>query len=743
MVQITENKIDSFLSSGKPDEWLSHLPVEYDEVQKTNIEKAFRLAIELSYQEKESSHERETCLSLKEGLALADILIHLKVDAETLSAAILFPFYQKHQIEKRVLIDKTSKMIARLCEGVSDMQAINAFQRKKSDNVKQHHDSQQIENLRKMLLAMVDDVRLVLLKLAERLYLLREAKHFSDEERCEVAKEVSDIYAPLANRLGLGQIKWEMEDLSFRYLEPKQYKLIASSLDERRIDRDKFVKKVLNIVNEQITNAHIKASVAGRAKHIYSIWRKMERKKVPFEEIYDIRAIRILVNKIPDCYAILGIVHSLWQHIPKEFDDYIATPKENGYRSLHTAVIGPEGKVLEIQIRTHEMHEESELGIAAHWRYKEGRRDKKAFFEDKIDWLRQLIEWQEEVADENQIMEDFRNEFVDDRIYVFTPQGKVIDLPIEATPLDFAYHVHTDIGHKCRGAKVNGRISALTQPLKTGDQIEVLTAKNGTPSRDWLNHHDGYVKSSRARRKIHQWFKLQDKDKNIDLGKTTLHKEIEQSLLSKVDLGKIAEKFNLHSIDDLYAAVGSGDLGLHLISNAIKQNTQPENFDESDVVKRLKKQAKKEGQDITIHGVDNLLTNIAGCCKPVPGESIIGYITQNRGVVIHEVNCYYVAVAKKENPERLVNVSWGDKTLDTYCVDLMIKVNDRKGILKDITTVLLNEKSNVDTCVTYTNKNSQTKTISIRIHIEHSKHLSRIIDKIIQLPNIIDVKRKK
>jgi GTP pyrophosphokinase len=734
MVKVADNHFVDFSLHDDPQKWLSQIPLKYTESQQKLISKSFAAAQQTFKNLPAGESE------FKEGLTIADTLIHLHVDAATLSAAIIYPFYQQNLISSEQISDSISDEVATLCRGVEAMNAISAVQKK-------HHtdamDGQQTDNFRRMLLAMVDDVRLVLIKLAERLSVLREAKKADEETRVFIANEIKDIYAPLANRLGVGQLKWEMEDLSFRYLNPAHYKSIAKQLDERRVDRERYVGRILQTIENEIEKFGIQhAEVMGRAKHIYSIWRKMQRKNVGFEEIYDVRAVRILVDEVPQCYAVLGIVHGLWNHIPKEFDDYIATPKENGYRSLHTAVIGPEGKNLEIQIRTKTMHQESELGVAAHWRYKEGAKAQQAGFEAKISWLRQLLDWQEEVADSDELLDEFRSKVIEDRIYVFTPQGKVIDLPIGSTPVDFAYHVHTDVGHNCRGAKISGRIVPLTYRLKTGQQVEILTTKNGSPSRDWLNPHAGYIRSSRARSKIHQWFRHQDKDKNAAAGRTILDKDIQRHGFKEVDLLALSNKFNFHSEDELYAAIGAGDIGMTQVVNNIRsmqglaQKKQKNIFqDHSD-----RKQTNTSG--IQIEGVGSLLTKIAGCCRPVPGDAIRGYITQGRGVVVHRQDCNYILKAIETVPERLIQVSWGDENREIYDVDIVIVAYDRKSLLKDITTVFANEKVSIESMNSSLDGKSQTSYITVRLNVENTEKLSRVLAQLSQVSNVIDVKRQ-
>src|SRR5690606_5895140 len=603
----------------------------------------------------------------------------------------------------------------------------------------------QVENLRKMLVAMVDDVRVALIKLAERTCAIRAVKNADDDKRHRVAREVFDIYAPLAHRLGIGHIKWELEDLSFRYLEPEQYKQIAQLLHERRVDREQYIDNVVQQLQDELTAAGIEPEIDGRAKHIYSIWRKMQKKGLQFSQIYDVRAVRVLVPQVRDCYTALGIVHTLWRHIPKEFDDYIANPKENGYRSLHTAVIGPEGKVLEVQIRTLAMHEEAELGVCAHWRYKGTDVNSSSdHYEEKIAWLRQVLEWHEELGDIGGLADQLRVDIEPDRVYVFTPDGHAIDLPKGATPLDFAYRVHTEIGHNCRGAKVNGRIVPLNYSLQTGEQVEIITSKQGSPSRDWLNPNLGYITTSRSRAKIVHWFKLQARDQNVAAGKALLERELGRLDLPPVDFDKVAEKANLKTAEDMFAALGAGDLRLAHLVNAAQQLLEPERKEEVELVPR-KATGYKPGKrgDIQIQGVGNLLTQMAGCCQPLPGDAIVGYITQGRGVTSHRQDCASVLQLAGREPERIIQVSWGPVPVQTYPVDIIIRAYDRPGLLRDVSQVLLNEKINVLAVNTRSNKEDNTALMSLTIEIPGLDALGRLLGRISQLPNIIETRRNR
>lgn len=678
------------------------------------------------------------------GLDIAEILADLKLDQDSLVAAVIYRGVREERIPLAVVQQRFGSVVAKLIEGVLRMAAISASINPRESVVL--GSQTQVENLRKMLVAMVDDVRVALIKLAERTCAIRSVKEADEEKRQRVAREVFDIYAPLAHRLGIGHIKWELEDLSFRYLEPEQYKQIAKLLHERRLDREQYINDAMAHLRQELEGAGIKADISGRAKHIYSIWRKMQRKGLQFSQIYDVRALRVLVPEVRDCYTTLGIVHTLWRHIPKEFDDYIANPKENGYRSLHTAVLGPEGKVLEVQIRTNAMHEEAELGVCAHWRYK-GTDVKSGsnHYEEKISWLRQVIEWHEELGDIGGLAEQLRVDIEPDRVYVFTPDGHAIDLPKGATPLDFAYRVHTEIGHGCRGAKINGRIVPLTYSLQTGEQVEIITNKQGSPSRDWLNPNLGYVTTSRARAKIVHWFKLQDRDQNVAAGKQLLERELARLALPSVEFDKLAEKANLKTAEDLFAALGAGDVRLAHAVNLAQQLSEPDRNNEQLELIPRKAQGYRPGKrgDIQIQGVGNLLTQMAGCCQPLPGDPIVGYITLGRGVTIHRQDCPTVLQQAGREPERMIQVSWGPVPVQTYPVEIAIKAYDRSGLLRDVTQVLLNERLNVLAVNTRSDKNDNTASMSITVEIPGLDALGRLLARISQLPNIIEARRQR
>ncbi len=676
------------------------------------------------------------------GLEMAEILADLHLDTDSLKAAVIYRAVREGQTSLDYVTKVAGADIAKLIEGVLRMAAISAATNPEK-KVVLGQSTDQLDNLRKMLVAMVDDVRVALIKLAERTCAIRAVKTANDAKRQRVAREVFDIYAPLAHRLGIGHIKWELEDLAFRYLQPDAYKKIAKLLDEKRIDRQEYIRRVVAALKDALDRIGIKAEVTGRAKHIYSIWRKMKRKSIDFYQVYDVRAVRILVPEIRDCYAALGIAHNLWQHIPREFDDYIATPKENGYRSLHTAVLGPEGKVLEVQIRTFDMHEEAELGVCAHWRYKEGNNKSDRTYEDKIAWLRQVLEWQEELGDAgiSSVLAQFSQDIVDDRIYVFTPDGHVVDLSQGATPIDFAYHIHTEVGHRCRGSKVNGRIVPLTYQLKTGEQVEILKGSTVGPSRDWLNASLGFVRTPRARAKILHWFKLQDRDRNVADGKAILEREFQRLDIEKVDWNKLAPALNLRSSEDVYAALGAGDLRVSQVLNAVQDELgEPEQsellpFD----IRRPK--VNETASALAIDGVDNLLTHIAGCCKPVPGDGVVGYISFGRGITVHAKQCLELQRLAESHPERLIDVMWSEKTDQVYPVEVFIKSHDRHGLLRDITNVLANEHVNVTAVHTQSDRADGTATMMLTVEIGGLASLGNVLTRIQQIPSVIEVKR--
>lgn len=603
----------------------------------------------------------------------------------------------------------------------------------------EHDESspEQVERLRRMLLSMVDDVREVLIKLAFRVQRLRQLKLADDKEQQEIARESLEIFAPIANRLGIGQLKWELEDLAFRYLEPDTYKRIASHLDEKREEREQFIVEVVDKLKQITSKEGIDADIYGRPKHIYSIWKKMTSKSRDFEELFDVRAVRVVVDSIAECYVVLGLVHAQWRHINKEFDDYIANPKDNGYQSLHTAVYGPHGKPVEVQIRTRQMHEFAEHGVAAHWRYKEAGSSKSSL-QSGIESLRKLLDNTQ--SDDEELLEGFRSEMFHDRVYVLTPEGRVIDLPEGGTPIDFAYAVHTEIGHRCRGAKVNGRIVQLTYKLNSGESVEILTAKDAAPRRDWLISHLGFIKTSRARNRIRSWFRKQDRSKNHLEGKALCEREFKRHGI-KPQMSKVIEHFKLDSIDDFYINLGRGDISIAQMSSMLHEFDEQKEKQDSIPVQATPRKKPASTSSVDVLGVGNLLTSIANCCMPVPHDDIIGFITKDRGVSVHRTDCKNILHLKEKDQARLIEVEWGDTETQYYPVNILIHANDRHGLLSDITRTLSDEKVNVIAVNTMSNKKDQTARMAVTIEIRDLQQLTRIMDKVSQLRNVLDVSR--
>jgi GTP pyrophosphokinase len=671
-------------------------------------------------------------------LAVSQILNTLNLDTETLTAAILHDVVEDTDVTLEEIQAEFGPEISRMVDGVTKMERIGEFQQVGLTGDKNHH---QAESLRKLLLAMAEDVRVVLIKLADRLHNMRTLQHLDPDRQHRIARETLEIYAPLANRLGIRQIKWELEDLALRYLEPEAYQSLVSQLAEKREDRERYIQQVIETLQRELQQAGVSAAVSGRPKHINSIWRKMQRKHLEFEQIFDTRAVRILVDSDKDCYAALGIVHGLWRHIPKEFDDYIANPKENLYRSLHTAVVGPEGRTLEVQIRTHDMHRHAELGVAAHWRYKEGG-SFDAGYEEKIAWLRQLLEWRDEEHSANDFVDRFKSEAFQERVYVLTPQGRIIDLPQGATPLDFAYAVHSEIGHRCRGARVDGRMVPLTYQLKNGEQVEVLTAKQGRPSRDWLNSHQGYLVTSRAKSRVRAWFKQQDHEHNISAGRGILDREMHRLGVSGLSGEKLADRLGFRKVEELLAALGSGDTTAGQLAGAVNDLVPHEEVLRPRISRSTGKTKSAADGAFNVRGVGNLLTTTARCCKPVPNDPIIGYITRGRGVSIHRQDCGNILRLQGEDRSRLIEVAWGDRAESGYLVDILVEAYDRAGLLRDITALLANEKLNLNSVHTATGDRDGIARMQLTLEIGDIRQLSRVLSRVGQLPNVIMARRK-
>jgi GTP pyrophosphokinase len=719
------------------EQWLSSL--ELNEQKHQALENLWR-KVSVFYVEQQACQTKS--------LEMVEILASLNLDCDSLCAAFLLPLYESQCISLEYIEENFSQQILSLCNGVSQMQAIKALQQGQSNRV----SANQVDNIRKMLVAMVDDVRAVVIKLAERVCYLRLVKNSDEETRVLAAKETANIYAPLANRLGIGQLKWELEDISFRYLHPSVYKNIAKQLDEKRLAREQYMDDFVSNLNGQLKKLNIVGQVYGRPKHIFSIWKKMQQKSLDFEQLFDVRAVRVVVEKLQDCYGALGIVHTSWKHLHNEFDDYVATPKANGYQSIHTVVLGPEGKSVEVQIRTQQMHEDAEMGVAAHWRYKEGSAggkssDKKTGFDEKVSWLRKILQWQDDVSESDDLLDELRSQVFEDRIYVFTPNGDVIDLPAGATPLDFAYYIHSNVGHCCIGAKVFGRIVPFTYRLKTGDQVEVLTSKTPNPSRDWLNPNLHYTHASRTRSKIQHFFKLLDRDKHIVLGKEQLDAALSKIDLTETDLMSASRRFNIKSIDDLYAAIGSGNARLQQVINHLQyhdeKNKPPVELDPQSLVKpqQTQQKSKADANGITVSGVGNLLTHMAKCCHPVPGDTISGFITQGRGISVHRNDCDQLANALNQQPEREVEVQWGEQSQQSYLVTVKVIASDRQGLVRDISTIVSNERVSIVGMESRSDPIKQTVAMLLNIEIANNEILGRLIGKLLQLDDVLEVKR--
>lgn len=690
----------------------------------------------------EAAHADQTRASgepyVSHALAVAGILHELGVDPETIAAALLHDTVEDTRTTLADIEAEFGTAVARLVDGVTKMEAIEDLSAPDREAARaKAKESARIESLRKMLLAMVDDPRVVLVKLADRLHNLRTLRALAPERQRAVARETLDIYAPLANRLGVWQLKWELEDLAFRALEPETYRQIAERLAERLADRAEYLESFLNLLRADLVAAGVRAEVSGRPKHIFSIYNKMRRKGLDFDSIRDLRGARILVNSIADCYAALGVVHTRFAAVPGEFDDYIATPKENNYQSIHTAVIGPAGKIVEVQIRTHEMHERNELGIAAHWRYKEGRREDGGGIDRKIAWLRQLMEWKDEVADAGEFVERVKSEVFEDRVYVFTPKGQVVDLPRGATPIDFAYAVHTQVGHHCRGAKVNGRIVPLTYVLKTGEQVEILAAKSGGPSRDWLNPHLSYVTTPKARSRVQHWFKEQGLAESVVQGREMLVRELERVGLREVNLERLARMLDLPSVDAMHALIANGELKTGRVLHVIQEQTAPAPLPDRPAATR----ALHAHGPVRIGGVGDLLTQLARCCHPVPGDGIVGYITRGHGVTVHRRDCSNVVRPGARREERWVDVEWSGEAGRLFPIGVAVTAQDRRGLLRDISTVLADTGVNVLAVHTDTGADQVARMV-FTVEIEGIEKLAQVLARLNQVPDVIDARRQ-
>ena len=606
-------------------------------------------------------------------------------------------------------------------------------------NPGEHLKPEQAEGLRKLLLALASDVRLVLIRLALQLVRLRALKQAGRHEQRIAALETQEIYAPLASRLGIWQLKWELEDLAFRYSQPAEYKRIAGWLRVKRAERESYIEDVKQRIARQLARVAITAEISGRPKHIYSIWRKMQRKGLAFEQVMDVLAVRVIVGDIRECYAALGVVHGLWPYIPGEFDDYIATPKENDYRSLHTAVIGPGKFPLEVQIRTREMHEHAELGVAAHWQYKEGRRAA-ADFRQKIVWLRQLLEPSQRSGAESDLLDGLKAELFEDRVYALSPRGEVVDLPRGATPLDFAYHVHTNLGHCCRGARVNGRMVPLDHKLENGDTVEIIASKQPNPSRDWLVPQLGYLASARNRAKVRSWFRKQDKGQNREQGRQMLERELDRLGVRAPPLPEILDELKLPNAEALHQGLGEGELTLAQVAGAIQRRLHER---EPPKPRSVQSRPAREPGGMVVDGVGDLLSSIAKCCRPVPPEQIAGYITLGRGVSIHRADCPNLLRMRASQPQRVLNVDWGKATPErTFPVAIAITAYDRRGLVRDVSAVLADERISIEAMNTETDATENIAHLELTVGVHGLDELSRLLARIAGLPNVLSARRR-
>ena len=680
-------------------------------------------------------------------LGMGVIIAGLRMDVESRMAALLFAVPASNENGITLIEERFGKPAAQLVNGISRLNRLRPITKGfvaaniEAGEVNPAEMKAQIEVLRKMLLAMVEDIRVVLLRLASRTQTLRFYAGRQDDLRIQVARETLELYSPLANRLGVWELKWELEDLSFRYLHPDIYKKIAGMLDEKRREREQFIADAVAKVREELAVAGVeKAEVYGRPKHIYSIWNKMRKKGVEFSEVFDIRALRIIVDDIKDCYTALGIVHNLWSPISKEFDDYISNPKGNYYRSLHTAVRCPDGRSLEIQIRTWEMHKHAELGVAAHWRYKEGtKRAAEDTYDEKIAWLRQLLTWKDEVADSSDWISHYKQAALDETLYVITPQGKVVDLPQGATPVDFAYRVHTDLGHRCRGAKVNGQLVPLNTPLETGQRVEIVTAKHGGPSRDWLNPTLNYIHTKSARVKVRAWFANLALEETLAEGRALIAKELQRAGQTGANIEELSHKLGFSRADDLYIAAVRGELNLRQFQLVARGGDLAAETQLPDEVQARPSKPVAGNQGILIVGVDKLLTQLARCCKPAPPDPIQGFVTRGKGISIHRMDCPNFANLAALHPERVIETDWGGQTTGVFPADIVVDAHDRQGLLRDISEIFTREKLNV---IGVNTQSKQGKAhMGFTVEITNLQQLQRTLTLIHEVEGVVGVRR--
>jgi len=712
-------------------------------IDKDIIKKAFEIANDAHKSQKRESGEPY----ITHPIDVAIILAEMGMDTSTIAAGLLHDVIEDTEYTYDDLKNLFNEEIANLVQGVTKLGKIEYKSK----------EEQQADNVRKMLLAMAKDIRVIIIKLADRLHNLRTLKYMPKEKQKQKAKETLDIYAPLAHRLGISKIKWELEDLSFRYLHEEVYYDLVKQIAQKRAEREVYIASIIEDLHKKLEEAEIDSDIEGRPKHFYSIYKKMVNKNKTIEEIFDLTAIRILVNTVKDCYGVLGIVHTIYKPIPGRFKDYIAMPKPNMYQSLHTTVIGPQGKPFEIQIRTFEMHKTAEYGIAAHWKYKEGdsgKEDREQSFESKLAWLRDMLEWQKETADAEEFIEGFKIDLFADEVFVFTPKGVVINLPSGATPIDFAYRIHTDVGNRCVGAKVNGKIVPLDYKLKTGEIVEILTSKNAKgPNMDWLN----IVKSNQAKSKIRQWFKKIKKDENIIKGKEQFEKELKKQGVNYSDIAKgesyekLTKRYNINSMEDLYAAIGVGQLSASSFISKLKEENIIEKQSAETINRSIEEQIAKSDKSsnknkiakdygITVKGESNLMVRFAKCCNPVPGDDIKGYITKGRGVSVHRTDCSNLKSLIEHDKNKVIQVSWGKAKGADYIAEIQVESDDREGILADIINIISESKLAISSINAQTAKGNIAK-VNIKIRIYSVEQLKEIMRKIRRVKGVMDVYR--
>ncbi len=728
------------------DELLSILPDYYSPADIEMVKRAYRMAEEVHAGQKRASGEPY----INHCLAVASLLADYAMTPDVVAAGLLHDTVEDTNLTIDIIRQDFGESVANLVQGVTKLTQLPRVSRgEHSEEVQTSKEEKEIareneadlrarkrelsmETLRKTFLAMDSDVRVVLIKLADRLHNMRTLNTFPEAKRRRIAQETLDIFAPLANRLGIWQVKWELEDLAFRHTNPEKYKEIAEQLAGRREARETEIQEIASKISQLLNQSGIKAEISGRPKHIYSIYRKMIAKDKSFDLVRDVRAVRLIVPDVASCYAVLGLIHTHWRPLPGEFDDYIAAPKDNFYQSLHTAVIFDDGKPLEVQIRTTAMHENAELGIAAHWRYKEGGAQDK--YDERINWLRRIMDWRTDAQDAQEFVDNMKTDVFQDRVYVFTPRGDVIDLPSGCTPIDFAYHVHTSIGDRCRGAKVNGKLVPLDYVLQTGEQVEILTSKQGGPSRDWLNPNLGLVRTASARGKIRNWFKRQESEQNLAQGKAILERELQRLGMPPLEDEALASLAKLHdrSVEDFYIALGCGDVTLGKVLNKLLETNETD--DNLVVVPPTSQQTSSDA--VAVLGLKGLMTTTARCCNPTPGDQIIGYITRGHGATIHRQDC--PNILRIRDRERLVKVSWG-QNIRTYPVPIRISAYDRQGLMGDITTLLNGESVNIVDVQVLVRKNHAE--LNLVIEVTDIAQLSRILSRLENLPNVLEAVR--